>query len=93
MLGFGSKLLSCTKNIITYRHVFDKFMMLSHVIKYVLCLKTNNIMCFFSFDCPIYDNFIFPPYKFSTYNTENDDDLLLFMNVDKNKYIIIVSSA
>lgn len=23
-----------------------------------------------------YDNFIFPPYKFSTYNRENDDDLL-----------------
>jgi len=91
VLDSGSKLLSCTKNIITYRHVFDNFMMLSHVIN-VFCLKTNNAM-YFSVSTVPYDNFIFPLYKFSTYNRKNEDNQLLIMHVDKSEYAIIVSSA
>jgi len=50
-------------------------------------------LCVFSVSTVPYDNFIFPLYTFSTCNTENDDDLLLFMHIAKNKYVIIVSSA
>lgn len=47
----------------------------------------------FSVSTVLYENFVFAPYKFSTYNRENDDDLLLLiMHVDKNKYVIYSES-